>query len=93
MKKIMALSACFLSGCSTGIISANHDSYFVSVKSAPIHNWFDTAAQEKARAYAEANAYCNGLGGDVDTVSIDTHESNFGRSAQASLQFRCLKKS
>lgn len=93
MKKILALSVSCLAGCSTGIVSADHDSYFVSVKSLPVHGWFDTAAQEKARVYAEANAYCNRLGGDVDTIALDTHEPNFWRSAQASLQFRCQKKS
>ena len=93
MKKFLALSVCCLAGCSTGIVSADHDSYFVSVKSMPIHHWFDTSAEEKARTYTEANAYCTRLGGDLETVAIDTHESNFWRSAQASLQFRCLKKS
>ena len=74
MKKILALSACCLTGCSTGIVSADHDAYFVSVKSLPIHHFFDSAAQEKARSYAEASQYCDSLGGDVETVALDTRD-------------------
>ena len=79
-----------LSACSnTGVIKMESNKYMISVKSAKVG--FVNAAEEKAEAYKEANAFCSALNKDVETINLEMRNSGFAKSASATLEFKCVE--
>ncbi|MCQ8104310.1 hypothetical protein NP590_09345 [Methylomonas sp. SURF-2] len=93
MKKIIVASALALTGCSTGIVSTDRDTYMVA-HSQPFSLLFpllSTDSWEKAKVYEEATDFCGDRKRNVETVDLKVRESRFFRKyARAELNFRCV---
>ncbi|WP_036665004.1 hypothetical protein [Paludibacterium yongneupense] len=50
---------------------------------------FGPADGPKADIYKEADEFCAKQGKSVETITLQTEDSGFGKPASASLQFRC----
>jgi hypothetical protein len=87
---IVILTIFFLSACSnTGVIQMENNKYMVSVKNAKVG--FVNAAEEKAEAYQEANAFCKKQQKSVETINIELRDSGAFQSASATLEFKCVQ--
>lgn len=88
---LLALGACFLSGCtSTGVIPMDQGTYFVSKSSPQVS--FGPPITQKADIYREANEFCTRQGKEVETVKLQEVDQVFGRHASASMTFRCVER-
>jgi formamidopyrimidine-DNA glycosylase len=87
----IAVSASLMAACgSTGIVKLEENRYMVSEKNAKVG--FDTAAEEKASVYHQANEYCAQYGKEVKTINLEMRNSGFGKQASATLEFSCVAK-
>lgn len=91
MKSHFALVLVTLTACSsTGVVPMDKDTYLVSKRSAQIG--LGPADGPKADIYVEANAHCAKQDKAVETIALDMANSGLGQPANASLQFRCVKR-
>lgn len=87
-KHLLALTTLTLVSCgSTGVIKMENNKYMVSVKNAKVG--FVSAAEEKAEAYQEANAFCAKQNKSVETINLESRDSGAFQSASATLEFKC----
>ncbi len=83
--------AAMISGCSTGVVQMDKDTYMVSEKAGGCG--FATAGGQEADAYKKANKFCATKGMAVETITADTKGGvPFARCASADLKFRCVPK-
>jgi hypothetical protein len=82
------VAALSFSGCGTGVVQMDRDSYMVSQTSTACG--FASAAGSKAGVYREANQFCAAKGMQVSTISLTGRDGIIGaRCAGADLIFRC----
>lgn len=93
MKKILALLALALTGCSTGIVSMDKDTYMVA-RTQPVSFMFplmSTDSWVKANAYKDASHFCSDVNRNVETLDFKVRESRFmQQNTRAELSFRCI---
>jgi hypothetical protein len=78
-----------LGGCSnTGIVPRDANTYMIAVRNPKVG--FTSADDEKAEVYQAANEFCAKQSKKVETLKLTTMGSGLGRSASASLEFRCV---
>lgn len=78
-----------LSGCSSGIVKMDSDSYILSEKAAGCG--FATGSGQEVEAYKKANKFCTKKGLQVETISVAAKDGiPFARCASAQLKFKCV---
>ena len=87
--KLALLLAALVSGCSTGVVQMDKNTYMVSEKAAGCG--FATSGGQEADAYKKANKFCSAKNMTVETISSETKGGvPFARCASADLKFRCV---
>lgn len=84
------LSAALLSGCTSAVVPAGPDTYYIS--KGPLPFWM-AAARAKADCYRSADAWCQKRGLIMVPVNSEGREPIIGRGGSAELTFRAVKPS
>ena len=86
----MAISV--LAGCAgvTHVVSTGPDSYMIATHGSMGGS---SAGEQKARAFDEANAYCRGLGKELEPTNVTETDSGLAKIASAEVHFRCISHS
>ncbi len=74
-------------GTTNQVVPTGHDTYMIA--SHGTMGWSSGGAQ-KAKAFQEANAFCQSKGKEVETVNQNQSEGGFGKIASADIEFRCV---
>jgi hypothetical protein len=82
---ITLLAGC--AGTTKQVVPTGRDTYMVANHGTM--GWSSAGAQ-KAKAFEEANAFCQSKGKAVETVNERETDSGFGRIASAEVEFRCV---
>lgn len=90
MRKVAALSLVVLAGCqSTGVIQVDQDSYMIGKKDGT--PGMGVSLSNKAAVYQEANAFCQGKGQEVKTLTVHVTPSMPGMLGSTELHFKCVQ--
>ena len=81
--------ACLVIGCAgvTHVVPTGPDTYIVA--SHGVMGWSSGGAQ-KAKAFEEADAYCKGVGKQVQSIGARDTPGGFGKIASGEVEFRCV---
>ena len=94
MKNLLfPLAIILVAGCasnSTSVVPSGNDTFTVSASRPVVGVGYSTGAQESV--YEQADVFCKNKGLSFEAVQFNQNPSGFGRAANATLQFRCLKK-
>lgn len=82
---VVLLTAC---GGVTDVVKTGPDTYMIASHSTM--GWSSGSAQ-KAKAFQEADAYCQRNGRQVESIGTKESPGGFGRIASGEVQFRCVK--
>jgi hypothetical protein len=83
----------FFVGCasnSSNVVPSGNETYTVSASRPVVGVGYSTGAQESV--YEQANTFCKNKDLNFEVVQFTQNPSSFGRAANATLQFRCMKK-
>lgn len=85
----LLLSAAWLTGCaSSGVVKTGPDTYMIANA-----EWgFTSGGYQKAKAIAEADKYCAGIGREILVIGSKDHGVELGKVPSAEVQFKCLPK-
>ena len=83
----------FFVGCasnSSNVVPSGNETYTVSASRPVVGVGYSTGAQESV--YEQANTFCKNKDLNFEVVQFTQNPSSFGRAANATLQFRSMKK-
>ena len=83
----------FFVGCasnSSNVVPSGNETYTVSASRPVVGVGYSTGAQESV--CEQANTFCKNKDLNFEVVQFTQNPSSFGRAANATLQFRCMKK-
>jgi hypothetical protein len=89
-KLIGLAAAAVVMGCAgttNQVVPTGHDTYMVANHG--VMGWSSGGAQ-KAKAFQEANEFCQSKGKEVEAVNEHETEGGFGKIASADIEFRCI---
>ncbi|MCL1127387.1 hypothetical protein [Shewanella surugensis] len=90
MRIIIIMAIFLLSGCSSGVVKMERDSYMLSEKAGGCG--FATGSGQEAEAYKKANKFCSKKGQQVETIYVAAKDGiPFVRCASAQLKFKCVQ--
>ena len=88
-KVISVLTIATLFGCaSSGVVETGPNSYMLAKS-----EWgFTSGAVHSARLMQEASQFCNSKGTQINVISTNSNDVQFGKTPAAEVRFQCIEK-